>query len=120
MLTTARTGRHRVRRTYIPKGGSSTEKRPIGIPTFSDKVLQRAVAMILEPIYEHDFHDGLVRLSSGAVGPSGDRRPAGLAEQATAAVGCWTRTCESISIRSTAATCGSFFSVEFGTACCCV
>ena len=47
-----------VRRTYIPKGGSSSEKRPIGIPTFSDKVLQRAVAMILEPIYEHDFYDG--------------------------------------------------------------
>lgn len=47
-----------VRRTYIPKGGSSTEKRPIGIPTLSDKVLQRAVAMILEPIYEHDFHEG--------------------------------------------------------------
>ncbi|MEE8133642.1 MAG: group II intron reverse transcriptase/maturase [Gemmatimonadales bacterium] len=46
-----------VRRTYIPKGGSSTEKRPIGIPTFADKVLQRAVAMILEPIYEHDFHE---------------------------------------------------------------
>jgi len=47
-----------VRRTYIPKGGSSLEKRPIGIPTFADKVLQRAVAMILEPIYEHDFYDG--------------------------------------------------------------
>jgi group II intron reverse transcriptase/maturase len=47
-----------VRRAYIPKGGSSTEKRPIGIPAFSDKVLQRAVAMILEPIYEHDFHEG--------------------------------------------------------------
>jgi len=47
-----------VRRTYISKGGSSTEKRPIGIPTFADKVLQRAVAMILEPIYEHDFYTG--------------------------------------------------------------
>jgi group II intron reverse transcriptase/maturase len=47
-----------VRRTYIPKGGSSSEKRPIGIPTFADKVLQRAVAMILEPIYEHDFYEG--------------------------------------------------------------
>jgi group II intron reverse transcriptase/maturase len=47
-----------VRRTYIPKGNSPTEKRPIGIPTFADKVLQRAVAMILEPIYEHDFYEG--------------------------------------------------------------
>jgi group II intron reverse transcriptase/maturase len=47
-----------VRRKHIPKGDSPTETRPIGIPTFADKVLQRAVAMILEPIYEHDFHQG--------------------------------------------------------------
>ncbi len=46
-----------VRRVYIPKAGSSTEKRPIGIPTFEDKVLQRAVQMILEPLYEQDFLD---------------------------------------------------------------
>jgi RNA-directed DNA polymerase len=45
-----------VRRAYIPKeeGG---ESRPIGIPTFEDKVLQRAVAMILEAVYEQDFLD---------------------------------------------------------------
>ena len=30
---------------------------PLGIPTLEDKVLQRAVAMVLEPIYEQDFHD---------------------------------------------------------------
>jgi RNA-directed DNA polymerase len=47
-----------VRRIHIPKGGSTTETRPLGIPTFSDKVLQRAVVMILEPIYEHDFYEG--------------------------------------------------------------
>ena len=45
-----------VRRTNIPKG-SGTETRPIGIPTLEDKVLQRAVTMILESIYEQDFHD---------------------------------------------------------------
>jgi RNA-directed DNA polymerase len=45
-----------VRRTYIPKGdGKST--RPIGIPTFEDKVLQRAVTMVLEAVYEQDFLD---------------------------------------------------------------
>ena len=44
-----------VRRVHIPKGGSRTETRPIGIPTLEDKVLQRAVVMLLEPIYEQDF-----------------------------------------------------------------
>ncbi len=45
-----------VRRVHIPKAGSPTQTRPIGIPTFEDKVLQRAVVMLLEPIYEQDFH----------------------------------------------------------------
>src|SRR3954468_4067253 len=46
-----------VRRVHIPKGGSSTETRPLGIPTLEDKVLQRAVVLLLEPIYERDFLD---------------------------------------------------------------
>jgi group II intron reverse transcriptase/maturase len=44
-----------VRRVHISKGPGSTETRPLGIPTYEDKVLQRAVAMLLEPIYEQDF-----------------------------------------------------------------
>jgi len=43
-----------VKRVYIPKGDGK-ETRPIGMPTIEDKVLQRAVAMLLEPIYEQDF-----------------------------------------------------------------
>ncbi len=46
-----------VRRVHIPKAGSTTETRPLGIPTFEDKVLQRAVVMALEAIYEQDFLD---------------------------------------------------------------
>jgi len=46
-----------VKRKNIPKG-TKGETRPIGIPTFEDKIVQRAVVMLLEPIYEHDFHDG--------------------------------------------------------------
>lgn len=43
-------------RVHIPKGDGS-QTRPIGIPTFEDKVLQRAVVMLLEPLYEQDFKD---------------------------------------------------------------
>jgi group II intron reverse transcriptase/maturase len=46
-----------VRRVHIPKAGSPQETRPIGIPTFEDKILQRAVLMVLEPLYETDFLD---------------------------------------------------------------
>jgi len=43
-----------VLRVQIPKGDGK-ETRPIGMPTIADKVLQRAIVMLLEPIYEEDF-----------------------------------------------------------------
>ena len=58
LLDRAKSGRYRappVRRVHIPKG-TGGETRPLGIPTFEDKVLQRAVAMVLEAVYEADFH----------------------------------------------------------------
>lgn len=45
-----------VRRTYIPKSGSS-KKRPLGIPEYEDKIVQRATTKILNAIYENDFLD---------------------------------------------------------------
>lgn len=54
---TLRTGQYvpqAVRRTWIPKPGS-TEKRPLGIPTVRDRVVQRALLHVLEPIFERDF-----------------------------------------------------------------
>jgi len=46
-----------VRRVHIPKAGDGSQTRPIGIPTFEDKLLQRAVAMVLEAVYEQSFLD---------------------------------------------------------------
>jgi RNA-directed DNA polymerase len=46
-----------VRRVHIPKAGDGSQTRPIGIPTFEDKVLQRAVAMVLEAVYEQSFYE---------------------------------------------------------------
>jgi RNA-directed DNA polymerase len=43
-----------IRRHYIPKPGSR-EKRPLGIPTVRDRVVQTALRMVLEPIFERDF-----------------------------------------------------------------
>jgi len=46
-----------VKRVYIPKEVGGEPIRPIGIPTLEDKVLQRAVVMLLTPLYEQDFSD---------------------------------------------------------------
>jgi RNA-directed DNA polymerase len=45
-----------VRRTWIPKPGSN-EKRPLGIPTVRDRVVQTALVHVIEPIFDHTFHE---------------------------------------------------------------
>lgn len=45
-----------VRRVWIDKQGSH-QKRPLGIPTIRDRVVQKAIVNVIEPIFDHEFHD---------------------------------------------------------------
>ena len=46
-----------VRRVHIPKPGRPNETRPLGIPTVRDRVVQRAIVNVIEPILDHQFHE---------------------------------------------------------------
>ncbi len=74
-----------VRRVRIPKG-TGNDTRPLGIPTLEDKVLQRAVVLALEPIYEQDFLDCSYGFRSGR---SAHMALQALWQQAMDLGGCW-------------------------------
>ena len=44
-----------IKRVWIDKDGG--KKRPIGLTEFEDKIVQKAVAMLLGAVYEQDFYD---------------------------------------------------------------
>jgi len=88
LLDRAKSGTYRappLRRVHIPKG-TGNQTRPLGIPTLEDKVLQRAVVMALEPIYEQDF----LSCSYGfRPGRSAHQALAALRQQVMDLGGCW-------------------------------
>jgi retron-type reverse transcriptase len=60
LLDRAKSGTYRappVRRVQIPKGGSTTETRPIGIPNVIDRLIQQAIVQVLTPLFDPNFSE---------------------------------------------------------------
>jgi RNA-directed DNA polymerase len=67
-----------IRRVDIPKPGKGRETRPLGIPTVRDRVVQGALRLVLEPIFERDFAEGSYGFRPGRSAKDALRRVAAL------------------------------------------
>ena len=70
-----------VRERKIPKPGGSGKVRKLGIPTIADRVVQAALKLVLEPIFEAGLPAGLLRVPAQAAGARRDRRDPALRHQ---------------------------------------
>jgi RNA-directed DNA polymerase len=88
-----------VRERLIPKPGGSGKVRRLGIPTIADRVVQAALKLVLEPIFEADFCRSRTGFGQGG-GPT-TRSPRFTSSVPTVTVGCSTLTSRRASTRST-------------------
>jgi RNA-directed DNA polymerase len=79
-----------VRERKIPKPGGSGKVRRLGIPTVTDRVVQAALKLVLEPIFEADFEPVSYGFRPGGAHTTRSPRSTTSAPRVTA--GCWTRT----------------------------
>ena len=88
-----------VRERKIPKPGGSGKVRSLGIPTVADRVVQAALKLVLEPIFEADFVP--VSYGSGRCGGHMTRSPRFTISAPAVTAGCWMLTSRRALTRST-------------------